>query len=452
MDSKQTWNIFLLLLLYFLQGVPLGISAAIPMMLASRNISYSQQAIFSLVYWPFSIKLLWAPVVDVLYISSVGRRKSWLIPVQLLLGVVLLLLSRNIDIGADFSVTYLTSCFFFVNFLVATQDIAVDGWALTLLSREMVGYASTCNSVGQTAGYFVGFMLLLALESEDFTNAYLRSSPAEGGLVTLGGYLAFWGIVFIVVTLTLSVLKRESSDNSAMTLSEAYSELWKIIKKEVVLEYCLIVFTSKIAFAASDSISHLKLINAGVPKQNLALLAVPIAPLQILLPWFFSRYIVGLYPMDLFVKSYPYRLMFNIINAILVYITLQMGAQFTPLYYCIVLCISLLQQLTVIPMFVACMAYHNVVSDPLIGGTYMTLLNTLMNISGNWPATLSLWMVEYVTVKNCVENDCKVEFDGYYLLTGIGFVVGCVWIYVMGNKLKKIQRKNRDLWKCSHSN
>ena len=48
--------------------------------------------------------------------------------------------------------------FFFLNFLAATQDIAVDGWALTMLKRENVGYASTCNSVGQTAGYFMGYV------------------------------------------------------------------------------------------------------------------------------------------------------------------------------------------------------------------------------------------------------------------------------------------------------
>ena len=48
--------------------------------------------------------------------------------------------------------------FFFLNFLAATQDIAVDGWALTMLQRHNVGYASTCNSVGQTAGYFIGYI------------------------------------------------------------------------------------------------------------------------------------------------------------------------------------------------------------------------------------------------------------------------------------------------------
>lgn len=56
-----------------------------------------------------------------------------------------------------------------------------------MLSRENVGYASTCNSVGQTAGYFMGNVLFLALESADFCNKYLRAEPSDVGLVTLSG-------------------------------------------------------------------------------------------------------------------------------------------------------------------------------------------------------------------------------------------------------------------------
>lgn len=56
-----------------------------------------------------------------------------------------------------------------------------------MLSRENVGYASTCNSVGQTAGYFMGNVLFLALESADFCNRYLRAEPRTVGIVTLSG-------------------------------------------------------------------------------------------------------------------------------------------------------------------------------------------------------------------------------------------------------------------------
>lgn len=50
-----------------------------------------------------------------------------------------------------------------------------------------MGYASTCNSVGQTAGYFIGYVLFMALESPEFCNSYLRSTPSNEGILTLPG-------------------------------------------------------------------------------------------------------------------------------------------------------------------------------------------------------------------------------------------------------------------------
>lgn len=85
------------------------------------------------------------------------------------------------------NVLLLTVVFFSLNFLAATQDIAVDGWALTMLQKRNVGYASTCNSVGQTAGYFVGNVVLLAFSSPEFCNKYLRLIPQDEGAITLAG-------------------------------------------------------------------------------------------------------------------------------------------------------------------------------------------------------------------------------------------------------------------------
>lgn len=47
------------------------------------------------------------------------------------------------------------------------------------------------------------------------------------------------------------------------------------------------------------------------------------------------------------------------------------------------------------------MAFFARVSDPLVGGTYMTLLNTLSNLGSNWPNTLALWAVDPLTYRNC---------------------------------------------------
>nr|CAG4642450.1 EOG090X04K8 [Evadne anonyx] len=136
-------NIALLFFLYLLQGIPLGLAASIPLLLQNRQVSYKEQAEFSFVYWPFSLKLLWAPVVDSLYSSGMGRRKTWLVPVQYTLGLSMLFLSTRagtyLDDNGSPNIKMLTLVFFVLNFLAATQDIAVDGWALTMLHRLMFG-------------------------------------------------------------------------------------------------------------------------------------------------------------------------------------------------------------------------------------------------------------------------------------------------------------------------
>lgn len=52
----------------------------------------------------------------------------------------------------------------------------------------------------------------------------------------------------------------------------------------------------------------LKLVEAGVPKEQLALLAVPMVPLQIILPLIISKYTAGPRPLDVFYKAFPFRL------------------------------------------------------------------------------------------------------------------------------------------------
>ena len=140
--------------------------------------------------WPFSLKVLWAPLVDAVYWQRFGRRKSWLVPTQFVAGAVMLFASSSVDgllgegeEGGKPNVLALTALFGFLFFLMATQDIAVDGWALTMLSRRNVGYASTCNSIGQTVGYLSSYIIFIALNSPKFCNEYLRSAEQVRVLV-----------------------------------------------------------------------------------------------------------------------------------------------------------------------------------------------------------------------------------------------------------------------------
>ena len=144
----------------------------------------------------------------------------------------------------------LTIIFFALNFLAATQDIAVDGWALTMLSKHNRGYASTCNSVGQTAGYFIGNVVFLALNSRDFSNAYLRSKPLEVGAVTLAQFLWFWGLVFLVTTTLVLIFKKESSvehGDDDLGIFETYFVLSKIIKLPAVIQFVIVLLTVRVS-------------------------------------------------------------------------------------------------------------------------------------------------------------------------------------------------------------
>ncbi|XP_055912515.1 acetyl-coenzyme A transporter 1 [Eupeodes corollae] len=477
-------NIAILLFLYILQGIPLGLIAAIPMLLQNRGASYKQQAEFSFAYWPFSLKLLWAPIVDSLYVSRFGRRKSWLIPTQYLIGLFMLLLSMNVDSwlggnGVEPNVPLLTFMFFSLNFLAATQDIAVDGWALTMLKRCNVAYASTCNSVGQTAGYFLGYVAFIAMESKDFCNTYLRTEPKDEGMVTLPDFLWFWGLCFLVATTLVAIFKRENSEESderftdhpELDIKESYKILIDILRMRPIQILAAILLTVKVTFAASDAVTSLKLIDAGVPKEKLALLIIPVIPLQIILPLVVSRYTNGPKPMDVYVKAIPYRMIFSgTATLIAFFCPLMISGGEVPLYFYVLLVVNYgIYQIFLYCMFVAVMAFFAKISDPAVGGTYMTLLNTVCNLGGNWPNTVILWLVDVLTWKQCkgdVEGDsenlclnkeqtekctssggrCEIIFDGYYIEAIVCMLYGLVWLYFGRKYIKYLQNLPTRQW------
>jgi PAT family acetyl-CoA transporter-like MFS transporter 1 len=162
-EHNDRYNYAILIALYTLQGIPMGLSASIPFLIqqklkviasaalpavagsvvtsgasassaaAAARLSYNANAIFALCSWPFSLKLLWAPIVDAVYFRSFGRRKSWLVPVQAMAGLLMVFgssfverqlgLGHGIDasVSESFNVKGVTIFFFALYFLMATQ-------------------------------------------------------------------------------------------------------------------------------------------------------------------------------------------------------------------------------------------------------------------------------------------------------------------------------------------
>ncbi|CAF1378873.1 unnamed protein product [Adineta ricciae] len=490
--KKDQWNIVILLFLYLLQGIPLGMAASIPLIIQSYGASWSQQATFSFAFWPFSLKLLWAPIVDALYLKRFGRRKSWLIPIQYSIGIVMIILSYYInDILLEPAsattnqhphILFLTSIFFGLSFLAATQDICVDGWALSMLSRENVGWASTCNSVGQTAGYFLGNVVFLALESKDFANRYVRQ-PLQmelqpTGLITLPGFLTFWGFVFAISTTLIALFKHETdethdSNEPHFGLVDTYKVLLRVLRLPAVRSMALVLLTIKIGFAAVDSMTGLELIERGVRKDTLALLAIPLIPLEILLPFLISRYTTGAEPLNLFIKSHPFRLLIGIVLAIYVAVTPSFqnyDRSFPWYYYALGVFIYGIQQVFMYNMFVSQMAFFAKVSDPKIGGTYMTLLNTLSNLGSSWVSTGVLYSADFLTWKTCSLGDgkcstpaeekncgmlggaCRPYVDAYYIEVIISTIIGIIWLIWKYRTIIRLQNLPISAWQVRGDN
>jgi hypothetical protein len=64
-------------------------------------------------------------------------------------------------------------------------------------------------------------------------NKYFRSTPLEYGLVSLGGYLRFWSIIFLLVTVWLAFVKKEdavSEDDPDMDVKKVYKVMWSIVR------------------------------------------------------------------------------------------------------------------------------------------------------------------------------------------------------------------------------
>lgn len=246
----------------------------------------------------------------------------------------MIFLSNNIELwmsGDELSdskpkIAMLTIAFSFLWFLTSCQDIAVDGWGLTLLQRRNVGYAATCNSIGQSAGRFIGFIVLLMFESKEFCNEFIFQQPQSSGLFTLSSFLMFWGILYLTLTAFIAMFKREEYDDDLENhpdygISRAYPILLEIFKLKPVIQLGTMIFTVEATFAVWDCVTSLKLVEYGISKDKIALLQVPTAPLQILTPLLITRYTTRSKPLSFYFKVFPCRLFAMVFTAIFVYYT-----------------------------------------------------------------------------------------------------------------------------------
>jgi MFS family permease len=150
---KTLGKLGLLTSLYFSQGLPFGFfTLALPVLMRKEGRSLESIGLANLLALPWALKFLWAPVVDRWHWARLGRRRSWIVPLQAATVIAAAAISLT---DPRTAIRTMTVALFFANLLAATQDIATDGLAVEILAEGERGYG---NSV-QVAAYRVGMIL-----------------------------------------------------------------------------------------------------------------------------------------------------------------------------------------------------------------------------------------------------------------------------------------------------
>jgi PAT family beta-lactamase induction signal transducer AmpG len=201
LNRSTTGKLFILGALYLSQGLPYGFFVqALPVLLRNQGLSLGAIGMSSLLAIPWGLKFLWSPAVDRLWSAKFGRRKSWIVPAQLLSVLTLLALAFT---SLSQSLSLVLVFVFLSNAMTATQDIATDGLALDLMRPDERGLANGIKVSAYRGGMIIGGGALLAV--------YDR-------IAWQGSYLVMAAL--IVLASVPLLLFREAAPGAAITTSQ----------------------------------------------------------------------------------------------------------------------------------------------------------------------------------------------------------------------------------------
>jgi MFS transporter, PAT family, beta-lactamase induction signal transducer AmpG len=173
-------------LMGFSCGVPLLLTASVlQAWMTKEGVDLTVIGLYALVGLPYTLKFLWAPIFDRFTLPLFGRRRGWLLPLQLLLIAALVALGLTDPGQAPWLVALAA---LMVTFFSASQDIVVDAYRREDLRDNELGLGSSLY----VNGYRVGMLLagsggLILADHVSFDRVYLlmAASLLVGVVTTL---------------------------------------------------------------------------------------------------------------------------------------------------------------------------------------------------------------------------------------------------------------------------
>lgn len=165
-------------LLYATEGIPLGFMAtAIATQMRRQGLGPAAISAFvGSLFLPWAFKWVAGPIIDTFSSDHYGRRRLWILVMQLGMSVTLLI---AMPVNVVTAVEWLTAIILVHNVFAATQDVAIDALAIGVLPEHERGVANGWMFAGQSMGQAVGGAGVLFLAAYvPFTSTYVFVAAA----------------------------------------------------------------------------------------------------------------------------------------------------------------------------------------------------------------------------------------------------------------------------------
>jgi PAT family beta-lactamase induction signal transducer AmpG len=170
-----------LLLLGFASGLPLLlIGTTLKAWMTEEQVDLGAIGWFSLASLPYSFKFLWSPFLDRFTLPFLGRRRGWLILMQIALMVAIAFMAFQQPKQA---LQLLAINAIVIAFLSATQDIAADAYRTDVLTELEMGVGAAVFILGyRVASLIAGSLGLILADRMPWSSVYLLMA----GMMVIG--------------------------------------------------------------------------------------------------------------------------------------------------------------------------------------------------------------------------------------------------------------------------
>lgn len=173
-----------LLFLGFSSGLPLYLTkTTLQAWMTTAGVSLTAIGVFSLLNAPYSLKFVWAPVLDRYVPPFLGRRRGWMLITQILLLVAIALMSLH-DPKAGLMALGINALI--IAFLSASQDITIDAYRTDILTRDELGPGTSVYVLGyRIALILTGWLALVLADRLSWPTTYvIMSTLMIVGIIT----------------------------------------------------------------------------------------------------------------------------------------------------------------------------------------------------------------------------------------------------------------------------